>query len=431
MFFDHVQIEIRSGKGGDGAVTFRREKYVPEGGPDGGDGGKGGDIVFRASSRKNSLIDFRFKKHYFAPNGENGQRRKQNGKQGENLIIELPPGTLVYDVESERLIVDMKEAGQEFTILRGGLGGRGNTHFKNSVRQAPNFARAGGLGETAVVRLELKLIADVGLLGLPNAGKSSLLSVMSAATPKIADYPFTTLEPQLGVVELEHESFVMADLPGLIEGAAEGAGLGHDFLRHTARCKLLLHVVDAAPQEGLPGPREAFDLISKEMSDYSAELAERFRIVVLNKADLLDEEGRKEVEARFADLSLPVYWTSTATHEGLDVLKKEIFRVLPALTERVSEETARDDWRLYRFEEEERFRIEWENGEAFVRGRWIESLVRSINFNDVESFHYFQRQIEAKGVNRALLDAGVKEGDWIDIGGAEFQFVPGRDKSEK
>ncbi|MCI6603679.1 MAG: GTPase ObgE [Clostridiales bacterium] len=425
MFFDHATITLRSGRGGDGAVSFRREKYVPDGGPDGGDGGDGGSIILRATERKTTLIDFRFKHHFSAENGENGRKRRQNGKKGADLILELPLGTLVYEQQDQRLICDLTEDGQEVRLLEGGRGGRGNVHFKNSVRQAPNFARAGGEGEELEVRLELKLIADVGLVGLPNAGKSSLLARFSNARPKIADYAFTTLEPQLGIVEAFEKSFVMADLPGLIEGAAEGAGLGHDFLRHTARCRLLLHVLDAAPAEGEPSPRAAYELIEKELRHYDEELGQRTRWLVLNKADLLEPEARASLEAEFKDLDRPIFWTSAASGEGLDELRNQIMEKLPEIPELIQKEEVDSDWRLYRFVEEERFRIERVDGEVQVRGKWIEGLVRSINFNDVESFHYFQRQIKEKGLNDALMAAGVKEGEWIDVAGAEFQFVPG------
>lgn len=430
MFFDHVKIHVQSGKGGNGAVSFRREKYVPDGGPDGGDGGRGGDVILKASSRKTSLIDFRFKHHFAAGHGENGKKRKCNGKKGEDLILELPPGTLVYDDETGRLICDLKDRDSEYLLLRGGIGGLGNVHFKNSIRQAPNFARAGGMNEELTLRLELKLLADVGLVGMPNAGKSSLLSVFSNAKPKIGNYAFTTLEPQLGIVESFDSAFVMADLPGLIEGAAEGAGLGHDFLRHTARCRLLLHVVDAAPPPGMPEPHEAYTLINQELADYDDGLGERRQLLLLNKADLLDDEGRRKVEEKFQEVKDPIFWVSAVTHEGIEDVKNKIFSILPSIPDLKQDEECEEDWRLYRFVDEEPFRIEKENGEVFVRGGWIESLVRSINFNDTESFHYFQRQIKDKGISRALSEAGVKEGQWIDIGGAEFQFVPGEDAEE-
>ena len=430
MFFDHVRLELKSGKGGDGAVSFRREKFIPDGGPDGGDGGKGGDVIFKVSGRRNSLIDYRFKHHFAAEDGQDGQGKKMFGRSGADLILELPPGTLIYDDEHDVLICDLKEEGQTFKILEGGKGGLGNVHFKSSRRQAPKFARAGGKAEELRVRLELKLIADVGLLGLPNAGKSSLLARMSRAKPKIADYAFTTLQPQLGVVDSYDQSFVLADLPGLIEGAAEGAGLGHDFLRHTARCRLLLHLVDASPLPGQPSAREAYDLIQAELADYGDGLDERPQILVLNKADLLAPDQRPEVEASFADLDLPKYWVSTVTGEGIEDLKRGIFSILPSLAAVEQAEVSSEEWQVYRYESKAPYEIFWEDGEAFVIGNWIEGLVQSTNFDNPESFHYFQKEIERKGLNAALSEAGVKDGDWVDIGGAEFQFL-GRKPDEE
>lgn len=430
MFFDHVRLEVKSGKGGDGAVSFRREKYIPDGGPDGGDGGKGGDVILKVTNRRNSLIDYRFKHHFAAEDGQDGQQKKMFGRSGADLILEVPPGTLVYDDDRDLLICDLKEEGQTFKLLEGGKGGLGNVHFKSSRRQAPKFARAGGPADQLNIRLELKLIADVGLLGLPNAGKSSLLAKMSRAKPKIADYAFTTLQPQLGVVDSYDQSFVLADLPGLIEGAAEGAGLGHDFLRHTARCRLLLHVVDACPLPGQVDPREAYDLIQGELTDYGDKLDERPQILVLNKADLLAPDQRPELEASFADLDLPKYWVSAVTGEGIDDLKRAIFKLLPSLPAVEQTEVSTEEWQLYRYEPKAPYEIFFEEGEAFVTGNWIEGLVQSTNFDNPESFHYFQKEIERKGLNAALSEAGVQDGDWVDIGGAEFQFL-GRKSGEE
>lgn len=429
MFFDLVRIEVQSGRGGDGAVSFRREKFVPKGGPDGGDGGKGGDVILRANEQKSSLLDFRFKHKFVAENGSNGMGAKKFGKAGQDLLIDLPCGTLVYDDETDELIVDMAEPGQEFLLLPGGKGGLGNVHFKTSRRQAPRFARAGGPGRTLQLRLELKLIADVGLLGLPNAGKSSLLARMSRAKPKIADYAFTTLEPQLGVVDKHDLSFVLADLPGLIEGAAEGRGLGHSFLRHVERCRLLLHVVDAAAEEGQPSPLEAYRSINEELSSFDQALIDRPQILVLNKMDLLTEEERDKVSAEFAGVVDRCYWISTVTGEGIEELKQAIFDLLPSLPEVEISAGAGEDWQLYRFEETEPFYIEEEDGQVYLYGDWIENLTNSTNFDDWESFHYFQKELRRKGVNRALKEVGVKDGEWIDINGVEFQFM-GEDEEE-
>lgn len=423
MFFDHVEINLCSGKGGDGAVSFRREKYVPDGGPDGGDGGKGGDVIFRVSAQKNSLVDYRFKHDFVAENGQPGARRKMAGKAGENLILEVPAGTLVYSVMTNKLICDLTEDGEEFTILRGGKGGLGNVHFKSSTRQAPKFALPGAPAQKISVRLELRLIADVGLLGMPNAGKSSLLSRLSRAKPKIADYAFTTLQPHLGVVDAYNESFVLADLPGLIEGAAQGAGLGHDFLRHTARCRLLLHVIDVAPLSENLSPREAYDLINKELQDYDADLAERRQIIVFNKTDLLAEESRLEIEKSFADIDTDKLWVSAVSGEGLEELKERVITVLKELPALEREESLADDWQAYRFvEEAEPFRLEYEGDILKVSGKWIENLVSTTNFDEPEGFHYFQYQIKQKGLNEAMREAGVEDGDTVDIGGLEFEY---------
>lgn len=431
MFFDHVRIEVRSGKGGDGAVSFRREKYIPDGGPDGGDGGKGGDVILKVSPRKNSLIDFRFKHHFAAEDGSNGQKKKMYGKAGKDLILELPQGTLVFDDETDQLIVDLAEEDQSFLLLPGGKGGLGNVHFKSSRRQAPKFARAGGASKSLMIRLELKVIADVGLLGMPNAGKSSLLARMSRAKPKIADYAFTTLQPQLGVVDKHDLSFVLADLPGLIEGAAEGSGLGHDFLRHTGRNRLLLHVVDAAPIDGNLTPREAYDLINKELSSYDEDLGKRPQILVFNKMDLLAEDQRAEIDQEFADVEDPKYWISTVTGEGIEDLKQAIFDILPSLPEAATIESDSEEWTLYKFEQQEPFYIDKADGEVLVYGDWIENITRSTNFDNPESFHYFQRELRRKGLNTALEEAGVKTGDWIDLAGLEFQYLGDEDEDEE
>lgn len=423
MFFDHVTIFVASGKGGDGVVSFRREAFVPQGGPDGGDGGKGGDVVLRVSSRLNSLGYYRFKHHFKAADGEAGRGKKMSGKSGEDLVLEVPPGTLVYDDETDQLIADLTEE-EDFVLLPGGKGGLGNVHFKNSRRQAPRFARAGEDGKELTIRLELRLIADVGLLGRPNAGKSSLLAALSRAKPKIADYPFTTIQPQLGVVEQYDQSFVLADIPGLIEGAAEGVGLGHDFLRHVSRCRLLLHVVDVYPLDRELTPRQAYDQIQEELRLYGAGgLAEVPQILVLNKADLLANEVRAELARAFADVKDPKVWTSTVTHEGLDELKQVISQTLEDLPEPEKVEQDRD-WHLYRFADDTPFTIRQEADHYEVTGAWISNLVRSTNFDDLESFHYFQRQIEDKALNRALLDAGAQSGDWVNVVGYEFQFYP-------
>lgn len=423
MFFDHVKIEVKAGDGGNGAVSFRREKYVPDGGPDGGDGGKGGNVILLATARKNSLVDYRFKHHFKAENGLPGGKRKKYGKQGEDLVLEFPVGTLVYDDEDGRFIVDLAEDGQRFVLLEGGAGGAGNRHYANSVRKAPNFAKAGELGRTLQLRLELKLLADVGLLGLPNAGKSSLLAALTRAKAKTGDYAFTTVDPQLGVAVYEHDSFVLADLPGLIEGAAEGAGLGHDFLRHMERCRLLLHVLDASIDDPAQIV-ENYKMIRAELGRYKEALAERAEIICLNKLDLCTPEHLAAVKAALQPQTEDeIFVVSAATGSGLDELKRHCLQRLQELPLAVLEERRDEDYKIYRFEEEAPFTIRRDNEFFVVSGRWIEHLIRSINFNDPESLHYFQRQIKQKGLQEALKQAGIVEGQWVRIGESEFQYV--------
>lgn len=421
MFIDEARISVRAGKGGDGMVSFHTAKYVPNGGPDGGDGGRGGSVVFLADPGRNTLQDFRFKRRFAAEDGEKGGRRKMYGAAGKNLEIAVPVGTVIKDAESGQVLADFTEAGQTAVIAHGGRGGKGNIHFANSIRQAPNFARAGEPGEAYDLVIELKLLADVGLIGYPNVGKSTLLSVISAARPKIADYPFTTIEPNLGVVAVDDYSFVVADIPGLIEGASEGLGLGHDFLRHIERTRLLIHVVDASGSEGRD-PIDDFDQINRELAEFNSLLASRPQIVALNKIDDTTPEALGRLTAILLERGYQVYPICAPIREGVDALMHktaEMVRSLPqtVLTEPVTEET------IYRFEEEHLFDIECDGDVFVVTGSWIANLVGSTNFEDAESLQYFQRLLRKKGVIAALEKAGVHEGDLVRLHDAEFEFL--------
>lgn len=421
MFIDEAKISIRAGKGGDGMVSFHTAKYVPNGGPDGGDGGRGGSVVFYADPGLNTLQDFRYKRRFAAEDGEKGGRRKMYGPAGKDMRIAVPVGTVIKDAESGQVLADFTEACQEAVIAHGGRGGKGNIHFANSVRQAPNFARAGEPGEAFDLKVELKLLADVGLIGYPNVGKSTLLSVISAARPKIADYPFTTIEPNLGVVVVDDFSFVVADIPGLIEGASDGLGLGHDFLRHVERTRLLVHVIDASGSEGRD-PIEDFDQINRELAEFNSLLASRPQIVALNKIDDTPPETLANLTSVLKERGLEVFPICAPIREGVDALVKktaELVRTLPqtVLTEPVSEET------IYRFEEEHLFDIECDGDVFVVTGSWIANLVGSTNFDDPDSLQYFQRLLRKKGVIAALEKAGVKEGDLVRLHEAEFEFL--------
>lgn len=422
MFIDSAHIQVKAGDGGDGLVSFHTAKYVPNGGPDGGDGGRGGSIFFTVTSGLSTLQDFRYKHKFAAADGDKGGRRKQYGRKGDDLVIQVPAGTLIKDAESGRVMADLTEEGQQVVIARGGSGGKGNTHFANSVRQAPRFARAGLPGEIFDLLIELKLLADVGLIGMPNAGKSTLLSVVSSARPRIADYPFTTLEPILGVVAVGDASFVLADIPGLIEGAHTGIGLGLSFLKHVERTRLLIHVVDMTP---LPDrdPILDFDLINNELALYDERLAGRPQIVALNKTDMADAEETARVRTGLEARGYRVFPICAPIHEGTDALMQAVAATLAGLpATRLSEEIT--DSMLYRYEPGELFTIRHEEDVYHVEGSWIENLVQSTNFDDHDSLQYFQRLIRKKGVIDALEKAGVREGDLVALHDLEFEFVP-------
>ena len=422
MFVDKVRITVIGGRGGDGAVAFHREKYVAAGGPDGGDGGHGGSVILRVNDNLTTLLDFRYKRKYAAQAGMNGQGRKMSGKRGEPLIIQVPRGTVVRDAETNQIIVDMS-TGEDHILAKGGRGGWGNAHYATPTRQVPRFAKAGLPGQERDVILELKLLADVGLVGFPNVGKSTLLSVTSNARPKIANYHFTTLFPNLGVIYVdEGVSFVMADIPGIIEGAAEGAGLGHDFLRHIDRCRLLVHVIDVSGSEGRD-PVEDFDAICEELHNYSVDLGDRPMIVAANKVDLLMPESdnlerlRKHVEAAGCEL----YEISAGTTQGTKNLMRivaEKLRTLPPVTiyepeyvEVIAE--AGDPTEL---------EIEHLGNTWVVTGTWLERLLYNINFDDYESRNYFDMQLRKCGLFARLEEMGIQDGDVVDLYDMQFEY---------
>lgn len=423
MFIDRAKIHIKAGDGGNGIVSFHREKYVANGGPDGGDGGKGGDVVFVVDEGLRTLIDFKYRKKYAAEPGENGGTANCSGKGGRDLTIRVPPGTLVKDEATGRILADLTKPDQRTVLAKGGRGGKGNQHFATATRQVPSFAKAGGAGEEFHALLELKLLADVGLVGYPNAGKSTILSSVSAAKPKIADYPFTTLEPNLGVVSMgEGSSFVLADIPGLIEGAHEGVGLGYEFLRHVERTKLLIHVVDVAGVDGRD-PVKDFDTINAELRKYNPKLAERPQVVAANKTDLPD--GAEKL-ARFTEtitgMGYSVFPISAATGEGLRELMFHAADRLSKLPETVITGEEENEV-VYTAEEEEPFTIRREGRVFLVEGNWIRKVVGSTNFGIYESLQYFQRAVKSKGVVEALEKMGIQEGDTVKMYDFEFDYI--------
>lgn len=425
MFTDKAKIYIKAGNGGNGSISWRREKYVPAGGPDGGDGGNGGNVVFRVDTGMTTLMDFRYKRKYAAKTGMDGAGKRQKGKSGEDIIINVPQGTLVRDAESNLIIADLSEPDKDVIIARGGNGGWGNSHFATAVRQAPNFAKNGQPGEEREVILELKLLADVGLVGFPNVGKSTLLSMTTKAQPKIANYHFTTLEPNLGVVDLgDRRSFVMADIPGIIEGASEGVGLGHEFLRHIERTRILLHVVDVSSIEGR-NPIEDFDIINEELSAYDMALEERPQIVVANKTDIIQNEDMyNDFLAEMERRGLEVYTISAATGKGVNELMMKTYEELQKLPPIVTFEPQLD-LEADRFVDKsgKGFEINKENNTYIITGSWIEAIGNSVTFDDNESLGYFQRALINRGVIEELVNMGIQEGDMVQIGDLEFEFV--------
>ena len=422
MFVDKVRITVIGGRGGDGAVAFHREKYIAAGGPDGGDGGHGGSVILRVSDHMTTLLDFRYKRKYAAQAGVNGMGRNMSGKRGENLIIEVPRGTVVRDAETNAVIVDMS-TDEDFVIAKGGRGGWGNAHFATATRQVPRFAKAGLKGQERDIIMELKLLADVGLVGFPNVGKSTLLSVTSNARPKIANYHFTTLFPNLGVIYVEEGvSFVMADIPGIIEGAAEGAGLGHDFLRHIDRCRLLVHVVDVSGSEARD-PVEDFDAICAELENYSVDLSNRPMIVAANKIDIMDpdSDNLERLRKRVEEVGCELYEISAGTTQGTRHLMQvvaEKLKTLPPVTiyepeyveviEAPSDPTA--------------IEIEHLGSTWLLTGTWLERLVDNINFDDYESRNYFDQMLRKYGLFERLEQMGIQDGDTVDIYDFVFEY---------
>lgn len=423
MFVDIAKITVKAGKGGNGSVAFRREKYIPMGGPDGGDGGDGGSVILVADEGLRTLMDFRYKKHYQAENGEDGRGKKQYGADGKDLYVKVPVGTLIKDEETGIVLADLKTHGQEYVAARGGRGGKGNVKFKSSIRRAPRFAQPGTKGEERVIVLELKLLADVGLVGFPNVGKSTILASITSAKPKIANYHFTTLKPNLGVVSIEEgHSYVLADIPGLIEGASEGAGLGLDFLRHVERTRLLLHVLDASGHEGRD-PVEDFYKINEELKQYSGKLSEKEQILVLNKMDLPGAmDNAERIIKEFSD-EYEIIQVSAATGQGLDLLKKRAYERLLQIEEEIEFVDENVVENLLDKKERDTIVVRKEDDYYLAEGDFLERLVASTNFDDFESFSNFQKVLIDKGVIQKLKDLGAKEGDLISVCGVEFDFV--------
>lgn len=423
MFIDKARIFVKAGNGGNGAVSFRKEKYVPAGGPDGGDGARGGSIIFKVDSGLRTLMDFKYQTKYVAQPGGDGTKKRQAGKNGEDLVLLVPPGTIIRDEASGLIIADLKEDGDEAVVAKGGRGGRGNQNFANAVRQAPAFAQSGTDGEEKWITLELKMIADVGLLGFPNVGKSTFLSVVTKAKPKIANYHFTTLTPNLGVVQTKFgDSFVLADIPGLIEGAAEGIGLGHDFLRHVERTKVLIHIVDISGIEGRDA-LEDFDKINDELKLYNEKLSTRPQVVVANKIDIMEDESnfenfKNELESR----GYKVFKMSAATREGIDDVIAYVSQLLKE-TEEIELVSEEEMYRPELVEEvEDGLEVEIEDGVYVVTGKALRRIMYSVNFEDMESVQFFQKSMESHGVFDKLREMGIEDGDTVKIYDIEFEF---------
>ena len=430
MLFDRAKIYVEGGRGGNGVVSFRREAHVPRGGPDGGDGGRGGDVVLACDAQRRDLSSLGRSRHFRAGRGKHGKGKRQHGERGEDRLIPVPPGTVVLGIDGSK--AELLEEGQRLIVARGGAGGHGNKRFATSTRQAPRFAERGLEGESAEVELRLKLLADVGLVGLPNAGKSSLLARLTRAHPKVADYPFTTVEPNLGTVDLDDRQLVLADIPGLIEGAAEGAGLGHEFLAHVERCRLLVHLVEVAPSEG--NPEANYGAVRGELAGYGAGLDRLPEIIALSKADLIPDEEAESVVAegeRFGSGAAAVLAISSATGAGLDELMRAVFAALPDAETRPTTvaEGARDfqaEHRVYRPGEEEGFDVVAEGeGRWRVSGRGIEMLIARHDLENPEALDYLEGRLREIGVIAELQRAGFESGDEVVVGEVEFELDPG------
>ncbi len=429
MFIDYAKIHVKAGDGGNGVVAFRREKYIPEGGPSGGDGGRGGDVVFYVDEGLRTLMDFRYRRHFKGKRGEHGQGKNMHGKKGETIEISVPPGTVIYDDDTGEKIADLTDPMDRVVVAKGGRGGRGNARFANSVNRTPRMAENGEPGQGRWLRLELKLLADVGLVGLPNAGKSTLLASVSEARPKIADYPFTTMTPQLGVVSVDMDkSFVLADIPGLIEGAHSGAGLGHDFLKHIERTRLLIHVLDVAPPAG-NDPLVDFATIEAELASYDPRLASRPRIVALNKTDIAPSpEVLERIRQSLVDRGYEVHLISAATTRGVQELMQRAYALLSELPAEMPDPVAREVDKVYTMEPA-RFTIDQEEGIYVVRGEDVERMVAMTNFDNEEAVDRLQNAIRKMGIEDALAKKGLKNGDTVRIRDVEFDyFLPGEDE---
>ena len=426
MFIDRAKIFVKSGDGGSGAVSFRREKYIPLGGPDGGDGGAGGDVIFVVDANMTTLLDFSYSRKFVAKGGVGGSGAKCYGKDGEDLYVKVPMGTIVRDLETDKIMCDMSHDGQTYRVCKAGQGGKGNVKFCTPTRQAPNFAEPGMPGEERWIKLELKLLADVGLLGFPNVGKSTLLSVVSKARPKIANYHFTTLKPNLGVVSVKGiQSFVMADIPGIIEGAAEGVGLGIGFLRHIERTRMLIHVVDISGIEGRD-PVDDFIKINEELKKYSVKLWDRPQIIAANKSDMLfDDEVFENFKKRLNALGYDdskIFKISAVTSQGVEALMKEAARMLTTIP--VTELVIKDEEKFVREQKRFTYTIEVdEKGTYVVEGSFVDRLLSAVNINEPDSLKYFQKVLKNKGVFKALVEKGIQDGDLVRLDNFEFEFL--------
>ena len=423
MFTDYIKIYAEAGKGGNGAIAFRREKYVAAGGPDGGDGGKGGNIYFKVDKDANTLIEFRFKKKFKAESGQNGEGGHKYGKSGEDLYIPVPIGTIIKDAKTKEILADLSHPNQTALILKGGRGGKGNSHFATSTRQAPRFAEDGEPGEEKELILELKLLADVGLIGFPNVGKSTFLSVVTSANPKIANYHFTTIEPNLGVVKSKYgDSFVIADIPGIIEGASKGIGLGLQFLRHIERTRLLLHFIDVSGTEGRK-PVDDYKKVNEELKKYSEKLAKRTQIIVANKIDsMTDEKLYKDLENLAKKNNQKIFKISAVTGEGIEDLMNYVSSILKTLPKENIVEFS-DKEKIYTLKEDKNtFTVTREKGMFVVKGEKVDRIIRRVNIEDYESLFYLHRKLDEIGLNKELKRQGIKEGDIVKIGDYEMEW---------